>query len=447
MRKKFITPFLMLGVFITDAQANITIPGSHTSNLQKGVIETYFIKANATGSADIYVDQNVRVDGSFFNGFLSVWQLVGSNWSLVGANNDAPEVAPYLLNSYGVTIEGGVSGIPGQGQSDSGLTLNLTANSTYMIVQSEDLNGPSSLDDQGNGTFGQSIAVGSNYINAFKNGASTFYDSSNGSYVNSYTIFVNGAASLTTAPAIKKTQLITFVAVPTITVGKTGVISASTDSKLTISYTATPKNICTINGNTITGNAVGVCTITASQAGNANYNSAQKTQNISVGKGAQNISFGAAPIITVGNTGKISASTDSKLTISYTATPKNICTINGNTITGNAVGVCTITASQAGNANYNSAQKTQKISVGKGAQTINFGAAPILKVGKTGSISATSTSKLTVSLTAAPATICTLKGNIITAKTVGTCVITAKQLGTVNYNPAPTKNLSIQIKK
>ena len=366
MRKKFITPFLMLGVFITDAQANITIPGSHTSNLQKGVIETYFIKANATGSADIYVDQNVRVDGSFFNGFLSVWQLVGSNWSLVGANNDAPEVAPYLLNSYGVTIEGGVSGIPGQGQSDSGLTLNLTANSTYMIVQSEDLNGPSSLDDQGNGTFGQSIAVGSNYINAFKNGASTFYDSSNGSYVNSYTIFVNGAASLTTAPAIKKTQLITFVAVPTITVGKTGVISASTDSKLTISYTATPKNICTINGNTITGNAVGVCTITASQAGNANYNSAQKTQ---------------------------------------------------------------------------------KISVGKGAQTINFGAAPILKVGKTGSISATSTSKLTVSLTAAPATICTLKGNIITAKTVGTCVITAKQLGTVNYNPAPTKNLSIQIKK
>ena len=111
------------------------------------------------------------------------------------------------------------------------------------------------------------------------------------------------------------------------------------------------------------------------------------------------------------------------------------------------MGVCTITASQAGNANYNSAQKTQKISVGKGAQTINFGAAPILKVGKTGSISATSTSKLTVSLTAAPATICTLKGNIITAKTVGTCVITAKQLGTVNYNPAPTKNLSIQIKK
>ena len=367
MRKKFITPFLMLGVFITDAQANITIPGSHTSNLQNGVIETYFIKANATGSADIYVDQKVRADGSAFNGFLSVWQLVGSNWSLIGANNDAPEVAPYLLNSYGVTIKGGVSGVPGQGQSDSGLTLNLTANSTYMIVQSEDLNGPTSLDDQGNGKLGQSIAVGSNYIKAFKNGASAFYDSSSSAYINTYSIFVNGNVSLTTAPTItKKSQSITFVAVPTITVGKTGIVSASTDSKLAISYTATPQNICTLNGTTITGNAVGVCTITANQAGNANYNSAQKTQNISVGKGTQ---------------------------------------------------------------------------------TINFGTAPVLTVGKTGSISATSTSKLAVSLTAAPATICTLKGSIITGTKIGTCIITAKQLGNVNYNPAPTKTLSIQIKK
>ena len=198
--KKLILSLMLVSGSIGMAQANLTLSGSHTSNLQTGVIETYFIKANATGSSDIYVDQDVRADGSFFNGFLSVWELVGSNWSLVGANNDAPEVAPYLLNSYGVPIEGGVSGIPGQGQSDSGLTLNLTANSTYMIAQSEDLNGPTSLDDQGAGTLGQLLAVGSNYTNAFKNGASAFYDSSSSAYINTYSIFVTGNVSLTPAP-------------------------------------------------------------------------------------------------------------------------------------------------------------------------------------------------------------------------------------------------------
>ena len=192
---------MLLSGSIGIAQANLTLTGSHTSNLQNGVIETYFIKANATANADIYVDQNVRADGSAFNGFLSVWQLVGSNWSLVGANNDAPEVAPnYTFNSYGVSIKNAVLGFPNQGQSDSGLTLGLTANSTYMIAQSEDLNGPTSLDDQGVGTLGQLLAVGSNYKNAFKNGASDFYDSTNAAYINTYSIFVTGNVSLTPAP-------------------------------------------------------------------------------------------------------------------------------------------------------------------------------------------------------------------------------------------------------
>ena len=360
MRKKFITPFLMLGVFITDAQANITIPGSHTSNLLNGAIETYFIKADTTSSTDIFVNQNVRADGSSFNGFLSVWQLVGSNWSLIGANNDAPEVAPYLLNSYGVPIKGGVLGIPGQGQSDSGLTLNLTANSTYMIVQSEDLNGPSSLDDQGNGTLGQTIPVGSNYINGFNNGASAFYDSTNGPYVNTYSITVNGAASLTSEPTItKQTQLITFVAVPVVTVGKSGIISASTDSKLPISYTATPANICSINNNSVRGKAVGICTITANQAGNDNYKPAQATQDISIGKGSQTISFGPTPNIKAGKTGRITATSTSNLAVKLTAAPATICAIKGNLVTGIKMGNCTITAKQLGNVNYKPAPKVE----------------------------------------------------------------------------------------
>ena len=202
MIRKLITSLVMFGASVGVAQANLTLTGSHTSNLAIGEIETYFIKADATGSADIFVDQDVRADDSFFNGYLSVWQLIGSNWSLVGANNDAPEVAPYLVNSYGVPIEGAVSGLPGQGQSDSGLTLALTANSTYMIAQSEDLNGPTSIDNNLNGviTYGQTMAVGSNYVSGFNNGALAFYDESNAPYLNNYIIQINGSVSLTPAP-------------------------------------------------------------------------------------------------------------------------------------------------------------------------------------------------------------------------------------------------------
>ena len=219
MIRKLITSLVMFGASVGVAQANLTLTGSHTSNLQQGVIETYFIKADATGSADIFVDQDVRADDSFFNGFLSVWQLIDSNWSLVGANNDAPEVAPYLVNSYGVPIEGAAEGVPAQGQSDSGLTLALTANSTYMITQSEDLNGPSSLGvnvqalDNGIQTVPdvgynplnisnatQTMAVGSNYVSGFNNGALAFYDESNAPYLNNYIIQINGSVSLTPAP-------------------------------------------------------------------------------------------------------------------------------------------------------------------------------------------------------------------------------------------------------
>ena len=66
--KKLILSLMLVSGSIGMAQANLTLSGSHTSNLQTGVIETYFIKANATGSADIYVDQEVRekYDCSFF---------------------------------------------------------------------------------------------------------------------------------------------------------------------------------------------------------------------------------------------------------------------------------------------------------------------------------------------------------------------------------------------
>lgn len=71
---------------------------------------------------------------------------------------------------------------------------------------------------------------------------------------------------------------------------------------------------------------------------------------------SQIISFGQAPIISVGGTGTIIASGgQSGNPIILTSQTPSICSISGSTVSAIAEGVCTIAANQAGNANYNAA--------------------------------------------------------------------------------------------
>ena len=148
-------------------------------------------------------------------------------------------------------------------------------------------------------------------------------------------------------------------------VGGTTTASATATSGLAVTYTSTTTGVCTASGSTVTGVAAGTCTIAANQSGNANYNAAtQATQNITIGKGSQTVSFAAAPAIVVGGTGTVSATATSGLAVIYSSTTPSVCTVSGSTVTGIAAGTCTITANQTGNANYNAAmQVTQSFSV------------------------------------------------------------------------------------
>jgi hypothetical protein len=77
----------------------------------------------------------------------------------------------------------------------------------------------------------------------------------------------------------------------------------------------------------------------------------------------QTISFGASPNIVVGGLNTLVATATSGLEVLFSSTTPTVCTIRGSTITGLTAGNCSITASQAGNANYNYATKTTTISV------------------------------------------------------------------------------------
>jgi hypothetical protein len=86
-----------------------------------------------------------------------------------------------------------------------------------------------------------------------------------------------------------------------------------------------------------------------------NYNTATKTVQINVNKADQTINFGTLAGKTFGNADfNVSATGgDSGEAVTFAAVGK--CAVSGNTVHITGAGSCTITASQAGNANYNAA--------------------------------------------------------------------------------------------
>jgi uncharacterized protein (TIGR03437 family) len=131
-------------------------------------------------------------------------------------------------------------------------------------------------------------------------------------------------------------------------------IGATTSSGLAAVFASNSPAACAVSGNAVTVVAVGVCSITASQPGDANYAAAAPvTRNFTIGQGSQSITF--APLNDIGpNAGPVSlaATASSGLAVSFASTTPAVCTVSGGIVAIAAPGACSITATQAGNANY-----------------------------------------------------------------------------------------------
>jgi hypothetical protein len=150
---------------------------------------------------------------------------------------------------------------------------------------------------------------------------------------------------------VKSNQTITFASIPGTTYGAPDfALNASADSGLTVSYA--PSGNCTMSGSTVHITGAGSCSITASQAGNASYNAAPNVvRSFNIAKANQTITFGALATKRLGDADfAVSASASLALTVSFTSSGN--CTVSVNTVHLVAAGSCTITAHQAGNANY-----------------------------------------------------------------------------------------------
>jgi hypothetical protein len=112
-----------------------------------------------------------------------------------------------------------------------------------------------------------------------------------------------------------------------------------------------------ISGTPIAAATSETYTITATNAGGTST----ATFSITVGVGSQTITFPQPGNITLGDVApSLAATVSSGLTVSYTSTSTSICTVSGSTITVLTAGICSITASQAGNANYGAAANVSK---------------------------------------------------------------------------------------
>ena len=178
----------------------------------------------------------------------------------------------------------------------------------------------------------------------------------------------------------KANQTLVFGPAPAVGVGSKGLLAANGGgSGNPIVFNSQTPATCTVNGNSVSGLAVGTCTVLADQAGNDAYNAAiPVSQSFEIGKGLQSLAFGPAPSVAVGNCAALSATggaSGNPLVFSAAPSVSPACVTtgnNGSTVCALKTGSCVINATQSGNANYNDAPKaTLRFEIGFSLSIIN----------------------------------------------------------------------------
>ncbi|WP_425390481.1 Ig-like domain-containing protein [Ekhidna sp.] len=249
----------------------------------------------------------------------------------------------------------------------------------------------------------------------------------------------------------KQNQTITFAEIGNKVFGDDPFqISASSSSGLDVLLTIVEGPI-SLNGNTVTITGAGTATIAANQAGDDTFNPASEViQSFVIVKADQVITI--TPIedkLTTDAAFDIVAEIDSELDLTYEVSGP--ATIAGTTITldGN-VGTVTVTVSQTGNDNYNSASASESFDVtdpSKQDQTITFSEITDKVFGDDPfQLSASSTSDLDVTFSVVSGPV-SLNGIEVTITGAGTAVIAANQAGDDTYNPAQEVTQTFEIAK
>jgi len=229
-------------------------------------------------------------------------------------------------------------------------------------------------------------------------------------------------------------------------------LTAGATSGLSVSYASSNEVVATISGSTVTIVGAGTTTFTASQSGNTNYNVASDVQqNLTVEKADQMITFGALASKELGGLDfALTATSSSSLSIAYESSNTAVAIVSGTTVTIVGAGTTSITASQAGNSNFNPASDVSQSLIvtdpAKLDQSITFTTLNNKFLDDPDfTLSATASSGLTVSYSSSNTGVATVTGNLVTIVGTGTTTLTASQGGNDTHNPAPSVEQSFVV--
>lgn len=248
------------------------------------------------------------------------------------------------------------------------------------------------------------------------------------------------AVPVTRSATLRGAQTIAFLALPVApAVGSIHALVATATSGLPVSFTAGGSCLM-VNSSSVRFVGVGDCVVTATQDGNTSWNAAVPVTNSTVaGPGDQAISFTLpVPLPPTGTSFTVSATATSGLAVTFAAA--GACSSSGpdgSTITMNAPGTCSVTASQPGDADYRAAPGVVRSGILKGDQTITFAALPVdPPVGSTIDLAATAAPSL-LAVTFSASGGCALVGaSRLSFVAAEDCVVTADQGGDAFWNAA-----------
>ena len=248
----------------------------------------------------------------------------------------------------------------------------------------------------------------------------------------------------------KADQTVAFDDLADMTYGDADVsLDATATSGLDVTFSAAGG--CEVDGTTLKISGAGDCTVTASQAGDDDWNPAPDVSHtFSVAKAAQTVTFASLDDRTFGDADfALGGTASSGLDVAYAAAGN--CSVSGATVHLTGAGSCTITASQPGNENYKAADSVdQTFAIAQQPQTISFAAIGDITLGDADvTVSPTVDTGLDVYLVSnGPCTIDSATAPAhVHATGAGTCTITASQPGDADRAPAPQVARSFAIAK
>ncbi len=318
-------------------------------------------------------------------------------------------------------------GVPARAYNSGPIALMATASSGLPITYSI-LSGPGTV----SGNFLTFSAPGTVTVQATQPGNATY--------------LAAGVHIRIIGTGVGATQTITFPSIPAQTFGGPPLtLAASASSGLPVTYKFTGPAV--LSGSTLTLTGAGSVTVTASQVGSASYATAKDVVvTFAVNMASQNLTFPAIPNQTGETTYLLQATSSVGLPVVYSVTGPASLAGDGKTLSFSGAGTVTVSAGQAGNADYLAAApvSVQFEVVPRQTQTITFPA--ISLSGSTTTLQATASSGLPVTYAVVSGS-ASISGNVLTVSNPNASGVTvsASQAGNATYAPAPPVQQTVKV--